>query len=113
MSLTIECSCTDGHVEHDERIVACTNCKATGRHEPYVGCQCSQCIDAWFILVGNGVIQIASDEFQACAIAGRISMTHPGEEVVVLDRFRRHQPFLFISPSGFVETREPDAVRTN
>lgn len=112
MSLLIECEDCSGGRDVNERL--CSTCRGTGSHAPAVNCRCAHCIDAWFVVSGDDtVLQTAPDEFSACALAGRLSMLHPDQTVMVLDKCRRNQPFLFIGVGGDVETKEIREVRAH
>lgn len=107
---TVECEdCSAGRDVNDAK---CVVCGGTGVHAPRVDCRCEHCSDAWFIVSGDDtVLQTATDEFSACAHAGRLSMLHPDQTVMVLDKCFRNQPFLFVGTDGGVETRELRNVR--
>lgn len=111
MSLTIECeACVCGRVE-DSRgyLVPCRVCDGSGKHVAKPGCECPHCDEAWFIVGGgtgayDDVLAVEPDEFAACARAGLIAQ-QTDRVVMVLDRFQRHRPFVFVT-SERVEVRQ-------
>lgn len=111
MSLTIECeACFHGEIENAHgTLVPCRVCEGSGNHVARPGCECPHCDEQWFI-VGGGtggyedVLAVEPNEFAACARAGVLAQQHD-RVIMVLDRFQRHRPFVFVA-GGLVEVRQ-------